>query len=123
MRNNFGGKKLKRTEDKLREEIEDSSSPWFCFFNLVMLSHWQSSMHKRKLAKFWQQVKEESKQIRRILLYLFWLPARIYCLNMAIPDVFPLEIWQFWHIHSLQKNPLSELHWTFFGCQVAIIQN
>jgi hypothetical protein len=67
---------------------------------------------QEEISQIWQQVKEESKEIQRVLLYLNWLPARIYYLNMAIPDFIPLEIWQFWDI-LFKKNPLSELHWIF----------
>jgi hypothetical protein len=50
---------------------------------------------QEEISQIWQQVKEESKQIQRVLLYLYWLPARIYYLNMAIPDFYPLKSGKF----------------------------
>jgi hypothetical protein len=58
---------------------------------------------QEEISQIWQQVKEESKQIQRVLLYLFWLPARIYCLNMAIPDFFPLKSGNFGTFSSKQS--------------------
>jgi hypothetical protein len=42
---------------------------------------------QEEISQIWQQVKE----IQRISLNLFWLPARIYYLNMAIPNFFTLK--------------------------------